>query len=74
VAVRHQRVKKQRLNWLGHVECMPEDNRVKKIKSWKPRSKRPVGRSKTRWEDDVLGDIRSLNINNWKKVVQDRDR
>jgi hypothetical protein len=25
-------------------------------------------------EDDVLGDIRSLNVNNWKKVVQVRDR
>jgi hypothetical protein len=37
-------------------------------------SKRPIGRPKTRWEDDVLGDIRSLNVNSWKKVVQDRER
>jgi hypothetical protein len=41
-------IKKQTLNWLGHVECMPEDNSVKKIKRWKPMSKRPIGRSKTR--------------------------
>jgi hypothetical protein len=25
-------IKKQRLNWLGHVERTPEDNSVKKIK------------------------------------------
>jgi hypothetical protein len=40
---------------------MTEDNIVQKIKRWKP--KRPVGRHKTRWEDDVLEDIRSMNVN-----------
>jgi len=34
-------IKKQRLNWLGHVERMAEDNNVQKIKRWKPMSKRP---------------------------------
>jgi len=29
-------IKKQRLNWLGHVERMAEDNIVQKIKRWKP--------------------------------------
>ena len=29
-------IKKQRLNWLGHVESMAEDNIVQKIKRWKP--------------------------------------
>jgi hypothetical protein len=47
---------------------------VKKVKRWKTTSKLPIRRPKTRWEDDVLGYIRSLNINNWKKVVQNRDR
>jgi hypothetical protein len=32
-------INKQRQNWLGHVERMPEDNGVKKIKRWKPLSK-----------------------------------
>ena len=66
-------IKKQRLNWLGHVERMAEDNIVQKIKRWKPMSRRPIGRHKTRWEDDVLEDIKSINIRNWKKVVQNRD-
>jgi hypothetical protein len=29
-------IKKQRLNWFGHIECMAEDNNVQKIKRWKP--------------------------------------
>jgi len=52
---------------------MAEDNKVQKIKRWKPMSKRPTGRPKTRWEDDVVEDINSTNISNWKKVAQNRD-
>ena len=66
-------IKKQRLNWLGHVERMAEDNIVQKIKRWKPLPKRPTGRPKTRWEDDVLEDIKGINIRNWKKVAQNRE-
>ena len=36
-------------------------------------SKRPIGRPKTRWEDDVLEDIKSMKAGNGKKVVQYRD-
>ena len=36
-------------------------------------SKIPIGRPKTRWEDDVLEDIKNINIGNWKKVAQIRD-
>jgi hypothetical protein len=37
-------------------------------------SKRPIGRLKLRWEVDVLEDIRSLNVRNWKNVARNRDR
>ena len=67
-------IKKQRLNWLGHVESMNEDNNVKKIYRWKPIAKRPIGRPKLRWEDDVSEDIKSLNVRNWKNETQDRER
>ena len=66
-------IKKQRLNWLGHVECMAQDNIVLKIKRCKPMSKRPIGRPKTRWEEDVLEGIKSMKRGNWKKVAQNRD-
>ena len=66
-------LKKTKLNWLVHVERMAEDKIVQKIKRWKPMSKRPIGRPKTRWEDDVLEDTKSMNVRNWKKVAQNRD-
>jgi hypothetical protein len=49
---------------------MAEDNNVQKIKRWKPMSKRPIGRPKTHCEDDVLEDIKNMNICSWKKVVE----
>jgi hypothetical protein len=60
-------IKKLRLNGLEHVESMTEDAIAQKIKRWKPMSKRPIGRPKPRWEDDILGDISDMNVNNWKK-------
>jgi len=47
---------------------------VKKIYRWKPIAKRPIGRPKSRWEDDVSEDIKSLNVCNWKNETQDRER
>jgi len=66
-------LKKQRLIWLGHVERMAEDNIMQKIERWKPMSKRPIGRPKTRWEVDVLEYIKSVKIRNWQKVEQNGD-
>jgi hypothetical protein len=53
---------------------MTEDNNVKKIKRWKPMSKRPKGRPKLRWEDDVSEDIKGTNPRNWRNLAQDRER
>ena len=52
---------------------MAEDNIVQKIERWKPMFKRPIRKTKTRWEDDVLEDIKIINMRNWKKVAQNRD-
>jgi len=52
---------------------MAEDNTVQKSKRLKPMSKRPIGRPKTRWEDDFLEDVKSINVRNWKKEAQNRD-
>jgi hypothetical protein len=41
---------------------------------WKPISRRPMGRQKTRWVDDVRKDIQKLKVPNWKSLAQDRGR
>jgi hypothetical protein len=71
-------IKTQRLNWLGHVEGMAENNIVQSIKGWKHMSKRPTGRPKTRWEDDVMEDIKnigrmSLRSQNLKKEEEEEE-
>ena len=52
---------------------MVGDNIVQRIKRWKPMFKRPIGRPKTRWKDDVREDIKNVNVYNWRKVAQNRD-
>jgi hypothetical protein len=37
-------------------------------------SKRPIGRPKLHWEGDILEDIKSMNVRNWKNVAQNKDR
>jgi hypothetical protein len=43
------------------------------VKRWKPMSKRQNGRPKMRWENDVLKDVRSMNVHNWTEVAQNID-
>jgi hypothetical protein len=56
------------------MERMQGTIMVKAIYSWKPMSRRPIGRPKTRWVDDVRKDIQELKILNWKILAQDRRR
>jgi hypothetical protein len=65
-------IRAQRVGWLHHIERMQETKTIKAIHSWKPISKRPIGRPKTRWEDDVRKDIQKLKVPNWKILVQKR--
>ena len=58
-------VKAQRLSWFGHINRMPETSIVRKIYKWKPCTSRPVGRSKSRWEDGIRNDLRKLKLIKW---------
>jgi hypothetical protein len=51
-------VKAQRLSWFGQINRMPETGIVKKIYKWKPFTGRPVGRPKSRLEEDVRKDLK----------------
>jgi hypothetical protein len=37
---------------------MPEERMVKKVYKWKPMLRRPLGRPKNRWEDDIRNYIK----------------
>jgi hypothetical protein len=41
---------------------MPETSVVRKIYKWKPFTGRPVGRPKSRLEDDIRNDMRRMQI------------
>jgi len=66
--------KAQRLGWYCHIERVLETRMVKAIYSWKPISKRTMGRPKIRWEDDVKKDTQRLKVPNWKTLVQETGR
>jgi hypothetical protein len=59
--------------WLGHVERMPKEREATRMYKWKPFASRPIGRPKSRWEDDVRKDLKTMKIKNWKKSVLNRD-
>jgi hypothetical protein len=67
-------IRAHRLGWLGHIERMQETRMVKAMYSWQPISRRPIGRPKIRWEDDVRKDQQKLKVPNWKTLFQDRRR
>jgi len=76
--IKHENIinfaRSQRLGWYGHIERMQDTRMVKAIHAWKPISKRPKGRPKIRWVDDVKKDLQRLKVPNWKTLVQERGR
>jgi hypothetical protein len=42
----------------------------------RPEGKRPLGRPRRRWEDNIKVDLREIGINraNWNRLAQDRVR
>jgi hypothetical protein len=65
-------IKAQRLSWFGHLHRVPDERMVKKVHKWKPMLRRPLGRSKNRWEDYIRNDIKKLKIKNCTNCIQDR--
>jgi hypothetical protein len=65
-------VKAQRLSWFGHINRIPETSTVKKIYKWKPFTRRPAGRPKSRWEENVRNYLKNMKLIMWTGQVQDR--
>ena len=53
-------IKSERMRWTGHVARMGEKRGVYRVLVRKPEGKRPLGRPRRRWED---------NVNNVKKSL-----
>jgi hypothetical protein len=50
-------VKSRRMRWAGHVARMGEDRGVHRVLVGKPERKRPLGRPRRRWEDNIKMDL-----------------
>ena len=46
-------VKSRRMRWAGHVACMGQGGGVYRVLVGKPEGKRPLGRPRRRWEDNI---------------------
>jgi hypothetical protein len=68
-------IKSIRLRWTGLVARMEEVRSAFKILTVKPTGKRPVGRPRRRWEDNIIMYLEEIGINagNWVDSAQDRD-
>jgi len=51
-----------------------EDDISRTILNWKPMGKRPRGRPRKKWLDVVEKDLERLGVQEWREVVQDREK
>ena len=69
-------IKSRRMRWAGHVACMEGGRVVHKVLVGKPEGKRPSGRPRRRWEDNIKMDLEEVGRGggDWMEFAQDRDR
>ena len=69
-------IKSRRMRCSWHVELIGERRCVYRVLVWKPEGKRPLGRLRHRWEDNIKMDLQEVEFGgtDWIDVTQDRDR
>ena len=69
-------VKSRRMRWAGHVARMGEGRGLHRVLVGKPEGKRPLGRPRHRWEDNIKMDLQEGggSCGDWMELGQDRDR
>jgi hypothetical protein len=69
-------IKARRMRWAGHVARMGEVRGAYNILVGRPEGRRPPGRPRRRWEDNVKMDLRETGFRDvdWIHWAQDRDR
>jgi hypothetical protein len=68
-------IKSRRMRWVGHVARMEKRNAYK-ILVGKPEGKRPLGRSRHRWVDNIRIDLKEIGWDGVDSIdmTQDRDQ
>jgi len=69
-------IKSRRMRWVGHVARMGEERGVYRVLVGKPEGKRPLGRRRRRWEDNIKMERQEVGCwgMDWIELAQDRDR
>jgi hypothetical protein len=69
-------IKSRRMRWAGHVARMGEKRDAYRILVGKPGGKRPLGRPRRRWVDNIKMNLREIGWVgvNWIDLAQDRDQ
>jgi len=64
------------LRWVGHVARMGERRGIYRVLVGKPGGKRPLGRPRHRWEDNIKMVLQEVGcgVIDWIELVQVRDR
>jgi hypothetical protein len=67
-------IESRRMRWVGHVARMGEGRGVYRVSVGRPEWKRPLGRPRRRWEDNIKMDLRETGIDGeyWNRLAQDR--
>jgi hypothetical protein len=73
-----RQIKSRGMRWAGHVARMGEGRNLYKILVGKPEGKRPLGRSRRRFEDGINMDLSEIGWGGgggveWVHLAQDRD-
>ena len=53
-------IKSRRMRWAGHVARMGEEREVYRVLVGKPEGRRPLGRPRRRWVDNIRMDLREV--------------
>ena len=69
-------VKWRRMRWAGHVARMGQGRGVYSVLVRKPEGKRPLGRPRRRWEDNIKISLQEVGggCEDWMELAQDTDR
>jgi hypothetical protein len=67
-------IKSRRMRLVGYMACMGEGRSVYRVLIGRPEGKRPLGRPRCRWEDNIKMDLREIWVDgaNWIQLAQDR--